>query len=80
MKQGLKLNFTSMPSSYEEDNNKNARENLGAVRGKVNDWLLSNSVEKVTFKPFCVNPLNLVTKIDNVTGKIKHLLGKCSFY
>ena len=29
LKQGLKLNFTSKPSSYEEDNNKNARENLG---------------------------------------------------
>ena len=57
-----------MPSSYEEDNNKNARENLGAVRVKVNDWLLSNSVEKVPYKPFCVNPLNLVTKIDNVTA------------
>ena len=57
-----------MPSSYEEDNNKNARENLGAVRVKVNDWLLSNSVEKVPYKPFCVNPLNLVTNIDNVTA------------
>ena len=61
-----------MPSSYEEDNNKNARDNLGAVREKVNDWLLSNSVEKVPYKPFCVNPLNLVTKTDNVTGKLKH--------
>ena len=72
LKQGLKFNFTSMLPSNEEDNNKNSREILGAVREKVNDWLLSNSVEKVTLKPFCINPLNLVTKIDNVTGKIKH--------
>ena len=46
---------------------------LGQFRKKVNDWLLSNSVEKT--KPFCANPLNLVTKIDKVTGKMKH--GPC---
>jgi len=28
-----------MPSSYEEDNNENPKENLGAVCEKVNDWL-----------------------------------------
>lgn len=69
---GLKLNFNSYPKAYEEENNKNARDNLVAVRDKVKDWLKSGSVEKVLTKPYCVNPLNLVTKIDNGTGKVKN--------
>ena len=52
LKQGLELNFTS----YEEDNNKNTRENLRAVREKVNDWLFSNSVEKVLYKHSVLTP------------------------
>lgn len=36
---GLKLNFVSYPKAYEEENNKNACDNLIAVRDKVKDWL-----------------------------------------
>ena len=72
LEEGLSLNFVSQPKPYEEKNNKSALDNLPAVREKVKDWLNSGSVEKVSSKPFCVNPLSLITKIDNGTNKLKH--------
>ena len=50
----------------------NVHDNLVAVREKVKDWLKSGSVENFLTKPYCVNPLNLVTKIDNGNGKVKN--------
>lgn len=68
---GLKLNFVSMPPSYEQRNNKSASSNMTKVLEKVKEWETAGSITRVSEKPYCINPLSFVSKVDSLTGQCK---------
>lgn len=72
LKFGYELPFLENPSKYEERNNKSARDNEEKVREIVFEMIDLGIVEQVDRKPFCINPLGLVTKVKD--GKTKFRL------
>jgi len=72
IKEGYEIKFEKEPEQYEERNNKSVRDNLKIAREIVLEMIEKDIVMVVEEKPFCINPLGLVTKEkDNV---IKHRL------
>lgn len=72
IKKGYEIPFSEVPLTYEERNNKSARDNMPVVREIVFDMIEKGIVMKTEKKPVCVNPLGLVTKEKD--GKVKHRL------
>lgn len=73
LKNGYLIPFRTCPESYEERNNKSARDNMQIVKGIIADMIAKNIVYVVKKKPTCVNPLGLVSKSQD-DGTIKHRL------
>lgn len=70
---GYKIPFEKIPSSYEEENNASARDNMKIVKQIVAEMIESNVVKVVRKKPKCVSPLGLVSKRTE-NGDLKHRL------
>ena len=71
LEQGLKFPFKQLPSDYEKNNNKSARDNEKLLWDKIMEWEQENYVQRVTVKPRCVNPLSVSEKLDLNSKKIK---------
>jgi hypothetical protein len=70
---GYEMPLTGWPESYEERNNKTARDNMQIVRGIVAEMIQLGVVQVVKEKPTVVSPLGLVTKTLE-DGSLKHRL------
>lgn len=73
LQQGYLIPFKENPSIYSERNNKTVRDNMKIVRCIVADMISKGIVKVVKEKPFCVNPLGLVSKPQQ-DGTLKHRL------
>ena len=73
LKLGYMIPFKALPGQYEERNNKTVRENMKIVRGIMAEMIANNIVYVVKEKPHCVNPLGLVTKVQE-DGSIRNRL------
>ena len=74
LRDGLRLNFTSLPGSYREPNNQSALKNLTFVRAKVSEWAAAGFVLELEQPAWCNSPLTVVQKFDPVTDKLKERL------
>jgi len=72
LKYGYKVPFTSTPLPSELDNNASVRQHHAVAEDQVMQLLQQGVLRKVDYKPHCVNPLGLVTKV--VNNVIKHRL------
>ena len=73
LKKGYLIPFRENPTQYEEGNNKTVRENMKITRGILADMISKQVVHVVKEKPFCVNPLGLVSRMQD-NGQMKHRL------
>jgi hypothetical protein len=73
LRDGYTIPFKSLPPRYEEKNNKTARDNPQVVREQLREMIEKGIVKVVSQKPWCVNPLGVVTKIQE-NGQPKHRL------
>ena len=73
LRKGYLIPFRENPSKYEERNNRTVRDNMKITRGILADMIAKKIVYVVKEKPFCVNPLGLVSKLQE-NGQIKHRL------
>jgi len=69
---GYRLPFDSYPGPYFEENNATVRNNMQTALEVVQEMEKVGVIEFVSERPYCVNPLGLVTKIKD--GIAKHLL------
>ncbi len=66
MTEGLKLDFnTKPPPSYEEPNNKTARENIANLADLISKWEKEEACVEVTHSPDWVSPLSVKIEYDN---------------
>ena len=66
LRDGLKLDFVkNPPSSYEEENNKSAREHMTDLRETVKKWQNEGAVIELENKPLFVNPLSVSVEKDD---------------
>ena len=73
LRKGYMIPFRDTPTQYEERNNKTVRENMQIVRGIIADMIAKQIVKVVKQKPTCINPLGLVSKVQE-DGTTKHRL------
>ncbi len=73
LKNGYEIPFFAEPEPYEEQNNASARSNMAIVREILRDMINQEVLEIVPEKPHCVNPLGLVTTMQE-NGESKHRL------
>ena len=74
LRDGLRLNFKSLPGGYRESNNQSALNNLPFVREKVSEWAAAGHVLELAQPAWCSSPLTVVQKFDPVTDKLKERL------
>ena len=74
LRDGLRLEFTQIPGSYFEHNNRSALENLPFVQRQVKEWLDAGFVDKLTQPAWCNSPLSVVQKYDAVQDVLKERL------
>jgi len=72
IKDGYQIPWASVPQPYEAANNKSCRDNLSICRDIVSEMESLGVIEFTSTKPYCVNPLGLVSRV--VDGKTKHRL------
>ena len=72
-REGVSLDLNISPhETYQERNNKSARENMDALKEKVAKWCSQGYIEKLSEKPKIVNPMSVNIETDqrgNVTKK-----------
>ena len=71
LRDGLRLNFMSLPGSYREPNNQSALKNLIFVCDKVSEWAAAGHVLELYQPAWCTSPLTIVQKFDLVQDKLK---------
>jgi len=69
---GYKVPFHSEPIPDELENNATVRDNMLLAQSLVKELLQQGVLKPVSFKPHCVSPLGLVTRV--VDGEEKHRL------
>lgn len=74
LRDGLRLEFTSLPGHYREPNNKSAITNMNFVREKVSEWLTEGHVIPLSNPAWCTSPLTVVQKYDPVNDVLKERL------
>ena len=72
LREGYEIPFSQTPVAYEERNNRSARENEEKVREIVLEMIELGIVQRLDYKPTCISPLGLVSKLKD--GKMKHRL------
>jgi hypothetical protein len=66
MKEGLKLEFEAdPPSSYEEENNRSAREHMEDLNKTVRKWEAEGACVALEHKPLFVNPMSVSVERDD---------------
>ncbi len=71
--EGYKIPFLSRPGVYTERNNLSAREQPDIVRIQMKEMIQKKVVKVVRDQPTCINPLGLVSKVQD-DGSFKHRL------
>ena len=74
LRDGLRLEFTQIPGSYFEHNNRSALENLPFVQRQVKEWLDAGYVDQLPQPAWCNSPLSVVQKFDAVQDVVKERL------
>ncbi len=72
LRRGYKIPFKSLPGKYEEPNNASVMKNPQIVAEIVLELKKQRIISFTDSKPFCVNPLGLVTRV--IDGVVKHRL------
>jgi len=66
---GYSVPFRTEPPAGALDNNFSVKNDMAAAEEQVKDLLRQGVLERVPYKPHCINPLGLVTKLVNGTPK-----------
>ena len=75
MRDGLGPDFViPPPQTFENENNKSARNNINFFCKKVDEWEQEGFITKLTEKPLCINPMTVATKTNSETGEQKKRL------
>ena len=75
MRDGLGPDFViPPPQTFENKNNKSARNNINFFCKKVDEWAQEGFITKLTEKPLCINPMTVATKTNSETGEQKKRL------
>ncbi len=65
MTEGLKLDFVSKPPSYEEPNNKTARENMDDLTDLIGKWEKEGACVEVSHSPDWVSTISVKIEYNN---------------
>ena len=74
LRDGLRLEFTHIPGSYFEHNNRSALESLPFVQRQVKEWLDAGFIDPLPQPAWCSSPLSVVQKYDAVNDVLKERL------